>query len=94
MRLPGAGDPPYLVYRTWTLCAIDFNEDLVLMGHDGPGHIAFAEGKTKVPPLNVFHSKVGRKLSYEMSVKHGPATLLSLGEILGDLNNLSPREGA
>ncbi|MGA2560096.1 MAG: arabinose isomerase, partial [Terracidiphilus sp.] len=28
--------------------AMDFNDDLVLMGHDGPGHIAIAEGKTKV----------------------------------------------
>jgi L-arabinose isomerase len=60
--------------------ATDFNEDLVLMGHDGPGHIACAEGKTKVRPLNVFHGKVGRGLSVEMSVKHGPVTLVSVAE--------------
>jgi len=58
--------------------AMDFNEDIVLMGHDGPGHIRIAEGKTKVRPLKVYHGKVGRGLSVEMSVKHGPVTLLSV----------------
>jgi L-arabinose isomerase len=58
--------------------AMDFNDDIVLMGHDGPGHIKIAQGKTKVRPLRVYHGKVGRGLSVEMSVKHGPVTLLSV----------------
>lgn len=60
--------------------AMDYAADVVLMGHDGPGHIGIAEGKTKVRPLQVYHGKVGNGLSVEMSVKKGPVTLLSVAE--------------
>jgi L-arabinose isomerase len=60
--------------------AMDFALDVVLMGHDGPGHIGIAQDRIKVRPLKVYHGKVGAGLSVEMSVKYGPVTLLSVIE--------------
>src|ERR1039458_8774021 len=73
--------------------AMDFADDVVLMGHDGPGHIKIAEGKTKVRPLKVYHGKVGRGLSVEMSVKHGAVTLLSVVETADGKIKLLVAEG-
>jgi L-arabinose isomerase len=60
--------------------AMDFNEDFILMGHDGPGHVAISDGKPVLRGLGLFHGKRGYGISVEFKVKTGPVTILGMSQ--------------
>ena len=58
--------------------ALDFDDEFILMGHDGPGHLAIAEGRPVARALQLYHGKAGAGLSIEMKVRLGPVTILGV----------------
>ena len=57
---------------------IDFNEEFVLVGHDGPHHINIAHGKPVLRSLIKYHGKPGSGASVEFKLKEGPMTMLGI----------------
>ncbi len=58
--------------------AMDFRESFVLMGHDGPGHIAIAAEPPVLRGLGVYHGKRGAGVAVEFRVRIGPVSILGL----------------
>lgn len=60
--------------------ALDFVDEVVEMGHDGPAHLAVSSRDPLLRGLGVYHGKRGWGVSVEFDVRHGPVTLLGLGQ--------------
>jgi L-arabinose isomerase len=60
--------------------ALNFDDNVVEMGHDGPAHLAVSDRDPMLRGLGVYHGKRGWGVSVEFDVRHGPVTLLGLGQ--------------
>ncbi|WP_378143752.1 arabinose isomerase [Cnuibacter sp. UC19_7] len=60
--------------------ALNFEDGVVEMGHDGPAHLAVSARDPLLRGLGVYHGKRGWGVSVEFDVQHGPVTLLGLGQ--------------
>ena len=57
---------------------VDFKEDFVLVGHDGPHNITIAGGRPVLRSLKKYHGKPGFGAGVEFKIKEGPITMLSI----------------
>lgn len=54
----------------------DYEDGTILLGHDGPFHLAIAEGKPLLRGLGIYHGKQGAGVSVEAKVRTGDITTL------------------
>lgn len=62
--------------------AMDFVDNFILMGHDGPGHIAISDARPTLRGLGLYHGKRGFGVSVEFSVRRGPITILGMTQTI------------
>ena len=60
------------------IVAADFNRNTMILGHDGPFHIAISKEKPILRGMGVYHGKRGSGISVEAKVQPGPVTTLGI----------------
>lgn len=69
-----------IVNKGGSFCEIvvtDYEDGTILLGHDGPFHLAIAQGKPLLRGLSVYHGKQGTGISVEAKVRTGDITNLA-----------------
>ncbi|MEQ4484512.1 L-fucose/L-arabinose isomerase family protein [Cohnella silvisoli] len=60
------------------IVVVDYVDGTVLLGHDGPFHVAISEGKPILRGMGLYHGKQGTGVSVEAKVRTGPITTLNV----------------
>jgi L-arabinose isomerase len=60
------------------IVVVDYIDGTILLGHDGPFHIAIAEGKPILRGMGLYHGKQGTGVSVEAKIRSGPITTLNV----------------
>jgi L-arabinose isomerase len=62
------------------LQALNFRDNVVEMGHDGPAHLTISARRPILRGLGTYHGKRGFGVSVEFDVKHGPVTAFGIAQ--------------
>ena len=60
------------------IVVVDYADETILLGHDGPFHMAIAEGRPVLRGMGLYHGKQGTGVSVEAKVRTGPITTLNV----------------
>ncbi|SDW49046.1 L-fucose/L-arabinose isomerase family protein [Paenibacillus sp. CF384] len=60
------------------IVVVDYEDETILLGHDGPFHIAIASEKPILRGMGLYHGKKGTGVSVEAKVKRGSITTLNV----------------
>lgn len=76
------------------LQALNFEDGVVEMGHDGPAHLQISDQRPLLRGLGVYHGKRGWGVSVEFDVAHGPVTAMGLTQLRDGRFRMVASEGA
>ena len=60
------------------IAAVDYQRGTIMLGHDGPFHLAIAGQKPILRGMGLYHGKWGSGVSVEATVRTGPVTVLNM----------------
>ncbi|WP_141506198.1 L-fucose/L-arabinose isomerase family protein [Paenibacillus luteus] len=60
------------------IVVVDYVDETILLGHDGPFHIAISEGQPILRGMGLYHGKQGTGVSVEAKVRTGAVTTLNI----------------
>ncbi len=64
------------------IVVVDYENQTILLGHDGPFHIQIADRKPTLRGMGLYHGKSGTGISVEAKVKTGPVTTLNVTQTI------------
>jgi L-arabinose isomerase len=62
------------------IVVVDYIDETILLGHDGPFHLAISDGKPILRGMGLYHGKQGTGVSVEAKVKTGPVTTVNVSQ--------------
>ncbi|HEU5086628.1 MAG TPA: hypothetical protein VFT99_04260, partial [Roseiflexaceae bacterium] len=75
------------------IVVVDYDDQTIVLGHDGPFHVAIAEGRPILRGMGLYHGKQGSGVSVEAKVRRGPVTTLNVTQTGGGKLKLISGEG-